>query len=153
MGLANIGGVFIVLLGGMIVSCIIAVIEYAWGKRMLLQDENVRANPRSPGERGTHPPLCSHLQESLMHQMWEDFKFAIDFRAGDTKPAEGASKDKSEAGTKSIGKEESHYGEIGNDAGAAGGGGGGKNKGPKHNDDSAYAVFNDSFSQKSKSKG
>lgn len=42
MGLANIGGVFIVLLGGMIVSCIIAVVEYAWGKRMLLQDENVR---------------------------------------------------------------------------------------------------------------
>ena len=42
MGLANIGGVFIVLLGGMIFSCIIAVVEYAWGKRMLLQDENVR---------------------------------------------------------------------------------------------------------------
>ena len=42
MGLANIGGVFIVLLGGMIVSCVIAVVEYAWGKRMLLQDENVR---------------------------------------------------------------------------------------------------------------
>ena len=41
MGLANIGGVFIVLLGGMIVSCLIAVVEYAWGKRMLLQDENV----------------------------------------------------------------------------------------------------------------
>ena len=41
MGLANIGGVFIVVLGGMIVSCLIAVVEYAWGKRMLLQDENV----------------------------------------------------------------------------------------------------------------
>ena len=51
-----------------------------------------------------------------MSNMWQDFKFAVDFRAGDTKPVEDKTKDKSEAGTKSIGKEESHYGEIGNDA-------------------------------------
>ena len=90
-----------------------------------------------------------------MHNMWQDFKFAVDFRAGDTKPVEEGSKDKSEAGTKSIGKEESHYGEIGNDTKSAGAGEGARNrnKSGKNNDDSAYAVFNDSFSQKSKSKG
>ena len=96
------------------------------------------------------------LQESLMHNMWQDFKFAVNFRAGDTKPVEEGSKDKSEAGTKSIGKEESHYGEIGNDTksgGAIGEGARNRNKSGKNNDDSAYAVFNDSFSQKSKSKG
>ena len=86
-----------------------------------------------------------------MHNMWQDFKFAVDFRAGDTKPVED--KDKSEAGTKSIGKEESHYGEIGNDASKDHGGTRNRNKSGKNNDDSAYAVFNDSFSQKSKSKG
>ena len=41
LGLANLGGVFIVLMGGMITSCIIAVVEYLWGKRMLIHDENV----------------------------------------------------------------------------------------------------------------
>ena len=52
MGLANIGGVFIVLLGGMIVSCLIAVVEYAWGKRMLLQDENVSWTQGTAGHTG-----------------------------------------------------------------------------------------------------
>ena len=87
-----------------------------------------------------------------MQNMWQDFKFAVDFRAGDTKPVEEGPKDKSEAGTKSIGKEESHYGEIGNDA-SKDHGARNRNKSGKNNDDSAYAVFNDSFSQKSKSKG
>ena len=87
-----------------------------------------------------------------MSNMWQDFKFAVDFRAGDTKPVEEGAKDKSEAGTKSIGKEESHYGEIGNDTGGEHGTRN-RNKSGKNNDDSAYAVFNDSFSQKSKSKG
>ena len=88
-----------------------------------------------------------------MSHMWQDFKFAVDFRAGDTKPVEEGAKDKSEAGTKSIGKEESHYGEIGNDTGTRNRNKSGKTSGNNHNDDSAYAVFNDSFSQKSKSKG
>ena len=28
----------------------------------------------------------SQFQESLLHEMWQDLKFAVDWRAGDTKP-------------------------------------------------------------------
>ncbi len=42
LGLANLGGVFIVLLGGMISACIIAVGEFMWENRLLISDENVR---------------------------------------------------------------------------------------------------------------
>lgn len=42
LGLANLGGVFIVLLGGMFVSIIIAVFEFSWKRRKLAVDENVR---------------------------------------------------------------------------------------------------------------
>jgi len=41
LGLANLGGVFIVLLGGMITACIIAVGEFMWENRLLIADENV----------------------------------------------------------------------------------------------------------------
>ena len=41
LGLANLGGVFIVLLGGMFVSIIIAVFEFSWKRRKLAVDENV----------------------------------------------------------------------------------------------------------------
>ena len=42
LGLANLGGVFIVLLGGMFISIIVAIFEFAWKRRKLLVDENVR---------------------------------------------------------------------------------------------------------------
>ena len=32
-----------------------------------------------------------YLQESLLHEMWEEFKFAINWRAGDTKPIKAES--------------------------------------------------------------
>ena len=41
LGLANLGGVFIVLLGGMFISIIVAIFEFAWKRRKLLVDENV----------------------------------------------------------------------------------------------------------------
>ena len=41
LGLPNLGGVFIVLLGGMFCSIIIAFLEFAWEKRMLAFDPEV----------------------------------------------------------------------------------------------------------------
>ena len=41
LSLANLGGVFIVLVGGMFISIIIAVFEFSWKRRKLLVDENV----------------------------------------------------------------------------------------------------------------
>jgi hypothetical protein len=32
-GLANVGGVFVVLVGGLIIACIIAFLEYLWSNR------------------------------------------------------------------------------------------------------------------------
>ena len=42
LGLNNVGGVFIVLLGGLIVACIIAIFEFMWSRRKLAVDSNVR---------------------------------------------------------------------------------------------------------------
>ena len=41
LGLANLGGVFIVLLGGMFLSIVIALFEFSWKRRRLAVDENV----------------------------------------------------------------------------------------------------------------
>ena len=41
LSLAHLGGVFIVLVGGMVISIIIAVFEFAWKRRKLAVDENV----------------------------------------------------------------------------------------------------------------
>merc|ERR1719259_1026522 len=79
LGLANLGGVFIVLLGGMFLSIVIAVFEFSWKRRKLAVDEN----------------------ESLLHEMWEDLKFAVDWRAGDTKPIKPGSS-ASRIGSRSI---------------------------------------------------
>ena len=41
LSLAHLGGVFIVLVGGMVISIVIAVFEFAWKRRKLAVDENV----------------------------------------------------------------------------------------------------------------
>ena len=41
LGLPNLGGVFIVLFGGMIMSCIIAVAEFMWNVRKIINDPEV----------------------------------------------------------------------------------------------------------------
>ena len=33
LGLANVGGVFVVLVGGLIIACIVAFLEYVWSNR------------------------------------------------------------------------------------------------------------------------
>ena len=41
LGLPNLGGVFIVLFGGMVMSCIIAVAEFMWHARQIINDPEV----------------------------------------------------------------------------------------------------------------
>lgn len=42
LGLANVGGVFVVLMGGMGVACVIAVCEFVWKSRKVAMEERVR---------------------------------------------------------------------------------------------------------------
>lgn len=41
LGLANVGGVFVVLMGGMGVACITAVCEFVWKSRKVAVEERV----------------------------------------------------------------------------------------------------------------
>ncbi|XP_059485780.1 glutamate receptor ionotropic, kainate 2 isoform X1 [Neocloeon triangulifer] len=47
LGLANVGGVFVVLLGGMGVACVIAVAEFVWKSRKVAVEERVRLSHNS----------------------------------------------------------------------------------------------------------
>ena len=72
-----------------------------------------------------------------MHEMWEEFKFAINWRAGDTKPIKTGSQSRlgsrsllSKSNAESINK----YGVIGDDS-----------KSNKSRKDSTYATFNENL--------
>lgn len=41
LGLANVGGVFVVLMGGMGIACVIAVCEFVWKSRKVAIEEKV----------------------------------------------------------------------------------------------------------------
>ena len=41
LSLANVGGVFVVLMAGMGLACLIAVFEFIWKSRKLATDDNV----------------------------------------------------------------------------------------------------------------
>lgn len=41
LSLANVGGVFVVLLAGMGLACLIAVFEFIWKSRKMAQDDHV----------------------------------------------------------------------------------------------------------------
>ncbi|XP_071042115.1 glutamate receptor ionotropic, kainate 2-like [Parasteatoda tepidariorum] len=63
LGLANVGGVFLVLICGVSVGCIIVVFEFIWKARKVVSEE----------------------RESICAQLCREFKFAI-FCGGSTKP-------------------------------------------------------------------
>lgn len=46
LGLANVGGVFVVLMGGMGVACVVAVFEFVWKSRKIAVEERVRRTRR-----------------------------------------------------------------------------------------------------------
>lgn len=58
LGLANVGGVFVVLMGGMGVACVIAVCEFVWKSRKVAVEERVSG---SEGKRLIFGPRNLHL--------------------------------------------------------------------------------------------
>merc|ERR1711915_565044 len=64
MSVAALAGLFMMLIGGMVIASMIAVCEFTWRRRKLAVDEDA----------------------SVTAEMWEEFKFAINPFAGDTKP-------------------------------------------------------------------
>ncbi|XP_063826741.1 glutamate receptor ionotropic, kainate 2 isoform X5 [Ostrinia nubilalis] len=50
LGLGNVGGVFVVLMGGMGVACVIAVCEFVWKSRKVAVDERWRWQRRDTGQ-------------------------------------------------------------------------------------------------------
>lgn len=46
LGLDNVGGVFVVLIGGMVMAAFMAVCEFMWNARELATDENVSLDYR-----------------------------------------------------------------------------------------------------------
>jgi len=120
LNLASLGGVFIVLIGGMVLSIIIAIFEFTWKRRKLAVDEN----------------------ESVWAEMWEELKFAVNFRAGDTKPIK---KESSRAASKSLlsksnAESLNKYGIINDEAKSL--------KSNRSRKDSTYACFNENYGQK-----
>lgn len=51
LGLPNVGGVFVVLLGGMGLACIVGVMEFVWKTRKTVQEERVSNNSNSSCRR------------------------------------------------------------------------------------------------------
>ncbi|XP_012273725.1 glutamate receptor ionotropic, kainate 2 isoform X1 [Orussus abietinus] len=68
LGLANVGGVFVVLMGGMGVACVIAVCEFVWKSRKVAVEERTS--------------LCTEMVSELRH--------ALDCGNGNKKPSKNA---------------------------------------------------------------
>ncbi|KAF4521437.1 hypothetical protein B566_EDAN010594 [Ephemera danica] len=84
LGLANVGGVFVVLLGGMGVACVIAVGEFVWKSRKVAVEERVRlsAAARNHLAAGGGDPQDF---TSLFTEMAHELRHAIKCR-GSTRP-------------------------------------------------------------------
>merc|ERR1719431_916962 len=100
MNVAALAGLFIMLIGGMLVASMIAVCEFTWRRRKLAVDD----------------------EASVFAEMWEEFKFAINPFAGDTKPnpnsasSQAASRASSKAMLSKSAAESLHrYGQIGSE--------------------------------------
>lgn len=57
LGLANVGGVFVVLIGGMFGACIVGILEFIWNTRQVAVDERVR----NKNYYGFHAEVCIRL--------------------------------------------------------------------------------------------
>ncbi|XP_024943087.1 glutamate receptor ionotropic, kainate 2 isoform X6 [Cephus cinctus] len=72
LGLANVGGVFVVLMGGMGVACVIAVCEFVWKSRKVAVEEREKS-------------LCSEMASEL--------RYALDCGNGSQKPTKNGLRD------------------------------------------------------------
>jgi len=100
MGVEALAGLYAMLIAGMLIAALVAMCEFAWRKRKLAVDENT----------------------SVMHEMWEELKFAVNPFAGDTKPnpmicdSQAASRASSKAMLSKSTAESLHkYGQIGDE--------------------------------------
>lgn len=117
MSVAALAGLFMMLISGMVIASMIAVCEFTWRRRKLAVDEDA----------------------SVTAEMWEEFKFAINPFAGDTKPNPAVTAEQnalSRASSKMMSKSTADsmhkYGQIGDELSCA-----------KANKDSTYERFND----------
>jgi len=117
MGVEALAGLYAMLIAGMLIAALVAMCEFAWRKRKLAVDENT----------------------SVMHEMWEELKFAVNPFAGDTKPnpmicdSQAASRASSKAMLSKSTAESLHkYGQIGDEMSLT-----------KASKDSMYERFND----------
>ncbi|XP_029587552.1 glutamate receptor ionotropic, kainate 5 [Salmo trutta] len=70
LGMENIGGIFVVLICGLIVAVFVAVMEFVWSTRRSAETDEVR--PHScPGRNHRHPPV------SVCQEMLTEFRNAI----------------------------------------------------------------------------
>ena len=114
----------------MIFSCLFAVVEFMWEKRQMLNDPTVSFKSLKIWD--------INFQEffqgpSIWAECWKEFKFAVDIRAGDTKPVEKEEESDSSSSSSSDSKSDDHYGVITEPDSP--------HSGKKAKSDSAYAVF------------
>ncbi len=132
----------------MIVSCFIAVMEFMWENRKLSKDPEVIIITKC----NCTCNCVIVIQASIWTECWKEFKFAVDLRAGDTKPVEkeddesGSGSGKSGGGdsgdSSSTTSGDDHYGVINEDLHSKATSAGEKST-KKAKSESAYETFND----------
>ena len=85
LGLANVGGVFVVLLGGIGIACLIAVCEFIWKSRKLAIDEKVCSRRLRGFLSGYFAYFLCFEQDSLFSEMAKELRFAVQCKHS-TKP-------------------------------------------------------------------
>ena len=57
----NIGGIFVVLICGLIIAVFVAIMEFVWSTRRSAETDEVRLHAcHGPGRSHRHPPVGSH---------------------------------------------------------------------------------------------
>ncbi|XP_076549026.1 kainate-type ionotropic glutamate receptor subunit 1D isoform X4 [Osmia lignaria lignaria] len=92
LGLANVGGVFVVLMGGMGIACVIAVCEFVWKSRKVAIEERHLTDEATGPIKAIQLRPCSslvvssNLQKSVCSEMASELRYALDCGNGTKKP-------------------------------------------------------------------
>ncbi|XP_062386138.1 glutamate receptor ionotropic, kainate 5 [Sardina pilchardus] len=70
LGMENIGGIFVVLICGLIIAVFVAIMEFVWSTRRSAETDEVRPHP-CHGRHHRHPPV------SVCQEMMSEFRNAI----------------------------------------------------------------------------
>ncbi|XP_067087866.1 glutamate receptor ionotropic, kainate 5 [Osmerus mordax] len=72
LGMENIGGIFVVLICGLIIAVFVAIMEFVWSMRRSAETDEVRPHAcHGPGRSHRHPPV------SVCQEMLSEFRNAI----------------------------------------------------------------------------